>query len=152
MISYGLYISAAVGYVQTEECLPAIASTVGPWYQCFWDLSSIGNDTALAEMGVEMPSSMEMQDGGGFEGFMADAFRAMIIVLVFGYFVAMLMGFVSLRILRIPGFLDILVWGCIVGVFALLFGVGGMLFSTSQTWAEEDPQTHSAAEIGVSSS
>ena len=55
MISYGLYISAAVGYVQTEECLPAIASTVGPWYQCFWDLSSIGNDTALAEMGVEMP-------------------------------------------------------------------------------------------------
>ena len=70
-------------------------------------------------------------------------------MLVFGYFVAMAMGFVSLRILRVPGFLDLLVWGCIVGVFALLFGIGGMLFATGAAWAEEEPQTHSAGEIGA---
>ena len=71
----------------------------------------------------------------------------MFIVFVFGYLVAMLMGFVTLRILRIPALLDLLVWGCIVGVFALFFGIGGMLYATSAAWAAEAPQTHSSAEI-----
>ena len=73
----------------------------------------------------------------------------MFIVFVFGYLVAMLMGFVTLRILRIPALLDLLVWGCIVGVFALFFGIGGMLYATSAAWAAEDPQTHSSAEINA---
>jgi hypothetical protein len=71
-VSLPLYFSKAATMVQDESCMPKIKSVVGPWYQCFWDLSG-ENSTALGDFG-DLPS---MDDGGGFEGFMADAYRAM---------------------------------------------------------------------------
>lgn len=72
------------------------------------------------------------------------------LILIFGFIVAMIMGFVSLRLLRIPCLLEILIWGCIFGIFSLLLGLGVLLrYVTATSWENEDPQTHSKSDINA---
>jgi choline transporter-like protein 2/4/5 len=75
-----------------------------------------------------------------------------VLILVFGFIVAAIMGFVALRLIRLPFMLEFIIWGCIGGVFAFCFGIGIMLkYVTAAAWAAEDPPLHSSAEIaGVS--
>ena len=72
-VNYARYLGKAVTSVQDESCLPEIKSTVGPWYQCFWDLDSLTNSSTLSEYDINLPTDfVKMEDGGGFDGFMAD--------------------------------------------------------------------------------
>jgi len=70
------------------------------------------------------------------------------VILVFGFGVAMVIGFLSLRLLRIPCLLDLLVWGIIFGVLAVLVAIGVMFkYATAAKWKAQSPQVHSDAEI-----
>ena len=69
------------------------------------------------------------------------------LILIFGFFVAAMVGFAALRILRIPFVLPFIIWGCILGVFAFFFGIGCMLkYYTADAWAAEDPAIHTSVE------
>eukprot|EP00615_Pteridomonas_danica_P002292 CAMPEP_0114348570 /NCGR_PEP_ID=MMETSP0101-20121206/14815_1 /TAXON_ID=38822 ORGANISM="Pteridomonas danica, Strain PT" /NCGR_SAMPLE_ID=MMETSP0101 /ASSEMBLY_ACC=CAM_ASM_000211 /LENGTH=509 /DNA_ID=CAMNT_0001486577 /DNA_START=42 /DNA_END=1568 /DNA_ORIENTATION=+ len=145
----------AYGLSQVAEytCMFEIATVPGPGYICIYDAASDnGNatsvDDAISSAGSsaygDPPSSSSMED------FSADIMLTWHLILIFGFLVAMIMGFVSLRLLRIPCMLNFLIWGCIGGVFALLLGLGIMLrYVTATAWEDEDPRTRSDTDIAA---
>ena len=74
------------------------------------------------------------------EGFLSklygDLWTGMTWILGAGFCIAMVVSFVYTYLLRIPGVLFILIWGCIGSVFAMLFGMGGYAYNEQQLWRD----------------
>jgi choline transporter-like protein 2/4/5 len=135
-------IIKAKKFVDQERCTVEVESVVGPFYICVF---SEGTDDSADLLNSTLTGA---PDQTSLDGFKADIMLTWHLILIFGFIVAMIMGFVSLRLLRIPCMLEIIIWGCIFGVFALLFGLGCMFyFVTASKWENEDPQTRSDSDI-----
>jgi len=84
------------------------------------------------------------------DGFLAtlygDLWTAMSWILGCGFCVACFVSFVYTFLLRIPGVLFLLIWGCIAAVFGMLAGIGGYAYMEQQAWLDEDPMTHTQSE------
>ncbi|CAM9746534.1 unnamed protein product, partial [Phaeothamnion confervicola] len=65
----------------------------------------------------------------------------------FGFCVAILLGFVYVILMRLPGLVFLLVWACILLVLAGLGGLGYGLYVTYESWDSEDPSTHTSYQI-----
>jgi len=145
-ISVALYLTNTAQY----KCMPHMATVPGPYYACVFDPESADN----AEITASMASALGDQTPGeppetsSFDDFQADLQTGMVLILVFGFIVAAIMGFVALRLIRLPFMLEFIIWGCIGGVFAFCFGIGIMLrYVTAPAWKEEEPPLHTNAEI-----
>ena len=83
-------------------------------------------------------------------GFLAtlygDLWTAMAWILGCGFCVAMVVSFVYTYLLRVPGVLFLLIWGCIASVFAMFLGMGGYAYNEQQVWRDENPPTHTTSE------
>jgi len=146
---------SSIYYATQYKCIFEIDSVVGPGYTCIPNPESPDNAmlAEAAEAGVSnmlddeyMPADPPPESA--FDQFSEDLMHAFPLILIFGFFVAAMVGFAALRILRIPFVLSFIIWGCILGVFAFFFGIGCMLkYYTADAWAAEDPAIHTSTEI-----
>jgi choline transporter-like protein 2/4/5 len=87
---------------------------------------------------------------GEEEGFLSklysDLWTGMTWILGAGFCIAMVISFVYTYLLRIPGVLFLLIWGCIAAVFAMLLGMGGYAYNEQQLWRDADPRVHDDTE------
>jgi hypothetical protein len=81
------------------------------------------------------------------EALIADMWSSAPTIFLFGFGFAMVLGFGYLFLLRIPGFLSLLIWGIFFSIFLILTVGGYILWSTAQEWSDEDPQVHSDSSI-----
>jgi len=139
--------------VSSFACLWKMPTVVGPMYTCILDVAAeenaavVGAAQAAVANAVPNNASMGEVDQSAFDDFNSDMMSTWHLVLIFGFVVAAIVGFISLRLLRLPFLLEFIIWGCIGGVFAFLGGIGAMLWNTQAQWALEDPPVHSSADI-----
>jgi len=146
---WGLY------YATMYSCIFEVASVVGPGYTCIPNLDD--PDNAMLAQAAEAGADQLLDDSykpadppeeSSFDQFSEDLMHAFPLILIFGFVVAAMVGFAVLRVLRIPCVLPFIIWGCIIGVFSFLFGIGSMLkFYTAETWKQEDPEIHTQLQI-----
>mmetsp|Transcript_44743 Transcript_44743/g.140297 ORF Transcript_44743/g.140297 Transcript_44743/m.140297 type:complete len:636 (-) Transcript_44743:141-2048(-) len=72
-----------------------------------------------------------------FLEFYADLYTARAIIFGFGFPVTVVLGFLFLFLLRIPGILPIVIWGSVFGGAAMLFALGIYSASKADEWDEE---------------
>eukprot|EP00639_Heterosigma_akashiwo_P027300 CAMPEP_0194692160 /NCGR_PEP_ID=MMETSP0295-20121207/19546_1 /TAXON_ID=39354 /ORGANISM="Heterosigma akashiwo, Strain CCMP2393" /LENGTH=648 /DNA_ID=CAMNT_0039582349 /DNA_START=278 /DNA_END=2224 /DNA_ORIENTATION=- len=85
-------------------------------------------------------------DSSWFDNFTADLMTAKYVILGFGVGVAMVVGFIYLFFLRIPGVLFMLTWGIIGAITLVLLLAAVLCYTTATSWASESPQIHSDTE------
>ena len=94
-------------------------------------------------MGIEI--SANFMDPAAKDGFFdranADLYATQWWIIGFGCGVAMFLGFAYLFVLRIPGVLSLMVWGLIFCIFACFAGLGGYMYMTSSSWANDASRT-----------
>ena len=76
-------------------------------------------------------------EDGFFDRANADMYTARYVIGGCGSGVALILGFLYLYILRIPGVLATVCWGLIFGIEVALLGTGFYAYSTSESWKEE---------------
>lgn len=69
------------------------------------------------------------------------------VVLGCGTGIALILGFVYLYILRIPGVLATVCWGLIAAIEGCFLGIGYFAYSTSETWKTDGAHTESEANM-----
>ncbi|CAM9740877.1 unnamed protein product [Ascophyllum nodosum] len=147
-------------YVSTGKCLYKMPTTDILGHCVFDQVIDLADSVAIAAIDAEMASALngtgasysvvsaDESDSDWFEDVCADLITARALVGTFGLGISALVGTGYLLCLRIPGILDLLVWGVVFLVFAL-FAAGGVALSlTSESWAaEEEPKSYSGREI-----
>eukprot|EP00937_MAST-01D_sp_MAST-1D-sp2_P001261 g1261.t1 len=108
------------------NCWPSVKTTAVGSY-CVPDAASAAAASQLNSTGVSVSD---------FSKAMSDVGKAQGPILGFGFGVAVFMGFVILRLLRVPAILSLLVWGMILGVGVAL-GLTGV-FMITQAGKEEE--------------
>mmetsp|Transcript_23063 Transcript_23063/g.47812 ORF Transcript_23063/g.47812 Transcript_23063/m.47812 type:complete len:770 (+) Transcript_23063:37-2346(+) len=78
-------------------------------------------------------------EDGFFDRANADLKTSQWWIIGFGCGVAMVLGFVYLSFLKIPGVLSTMVWGLITLIFLCFVGLGGFMYKTAMDWKGEDP-------------
>ncbi len=108
------------------------------------------NATSYIETTLASGSSMaSSNDESLISQIYTDLWTSIAWILGFGFCVSMLVSFAYTFLLRIPGVLFIMVWGCIASVFALLAGIGAYGYTLHTTWSDdttEEYQEHTDAE------
>jgi hypothetical protein len=62
-----------------------------------------------------------------------------------------MVGFLCLRIIRLPFFMPVLIWGCITAVFVSLLAMGCMLkYYTAEQWIAENKEAGTEVNSTVS--
>ena len=102
-------------------------------------LTTIG--TAALESSIAAASGQQMaaDDEGTLTKIYGDLYDSMNYILGFGFVVAMVVSFVYSFLLRIPGVLFLMIWGCIGTVFAMIAGIGGYAFTEAENWRTSEP-------------
>lgn len=146
--------SVARGYYYTskEKCIYEIATkAVGFYcvYSAALDKASEASTSGVWGNITSLGYGDADDDQSAWDQFVADLMTVWWVILVFGFIVTMVMAFVYLRLLRIPGILDLLIWGIIIAVFLLLILIGALaaLYTAPRWAAEEKPRSHTATEI-----
>lgn len=103
--------------------------------------------TASGDAAVTKAESTNEEEAGFTTKLYADMWTAKAWILGFGFCVAVLVSFVYSFLLRIPGVLVLLVWGCIAAVEAMFLGMAYYSYNEYNTWNTEDPATRSDEEI-----
>ena len=122
-------------------------------YRCFPEELTA---TALAEVEAaatansgtitELPTSSNPSDNGSWPTrFMSDVFTLRGYIFGFGLGVSVLVAFLYPYILRLPGFLFITIWSCVLSILILLIVGTVLLWETRTRW--EDEGIKSDAEI-----
>ena len=99
--------------------------------------SPTANATAALESITD--ADMNPQEEGTISQMYGDLYDAMTYILGFGFVVAMVISFVYSILLRIPGVLCLMVWGCIGGIMAMFAGTGGYGYLMAEKWRTEEP-------------
>jgi len=82
-----------------------------------------------------------------FTQFMSDVLIARNYVFGFSLGVSSGFAFIYTFVLRIPGFVTLMVWGSILLISIFLFATGFVGYKAAKDWQEEDPRTHENYEI-----
>lgn len=85
------------------------------------------------------------ENSGWFSNFLQDLLKLSGYIGGFGIGVATFISFAYLLLLRIPGILDILIWGIVVGIFVCLIVGSFLLWALADTWSTDD--VHSSSEV-----
>mmetsp|Transcript_29167 Transcript_29167/g.93367 ORF Transcript_29167/g.93367 Transcript_29167/m.93367 type:complete len:523 (-) Transcript_29167:1786-3354(-) len=108
-------------------------------------------DAAYAAAGLNSTATAEYNEGSDdgeyLEQFLGDVYTARGIIFGVGIGVSVVMGFIYLFFLRMPGVLSIMVWSIVFSILVIFLAGGGLVYTEYQKWDEEDPKTHSQAEI-----
>jgi len=72
--------------------------------------------------------------------FLSDVFTARAAIFGFGFPVTIVLGFVFLLVLRMPGILPIIIWSTVLSGAALLIAMGAYSAAKAQEWEEQDPR------------
>lgn len=116
----------------------------------------ISNPTALDELENQIRTSEDTPvfnlDGLNeaqklMSNLYGDLYEARYEILLFGFVVSMLIGFLYSQLLRIQMILGVMIWGSILASIAILFGCGGYAYNAANEWKEADPQVQSDSNI-----
>jgi len=140
---------AAVRNVYNGQCMYQVA-TVDKYNYCIYSeiystAISTANSTTLIPTSL---GNVNTNSGSAwYKEFTSDLFTSWPIIMGFGFGVSMVVGFIFLFLLQLPGVLLILTWGVIFGIEGF-WVVGGILcFNTSKGWAAHPADPHSNTEI-----
>ena len=75
---------------------------------------------------------MSEDEDGTLTKIYGDLYDSMNYILGFGFVIAMVVSFVYSFLLRIPGVLFLMIWGCIGTVFAMVGGIGAYAFTEAE--------------------
>ena len=82
-------------------------------------------------------TSLITGDGKSATSYLADFISDLVVtkdaIFGFGFAIALMVAFVYSYLMTL-GLVDCVVWGCILVVFALFFGLGGYMYYTYQQW------------------
>jgi len=99
-----------------------------------------GNATTALEAYIKEANGQAMQAGeeGTLTKIYGDLYDSMNYILGFGFCVAMVVSFAYSFLLRIPGVLFLMIWGCIGTVFAMILGMGAYAYVEAEAWRTEE--------------
>lgn len=101
-----------------------------------------GTDTITAE--YLNPTT----EDGFFDQANADMMTARVYIVGFGCGAALVLGFLYLYVIRIPGVLSLVCWGLIAAIEVLFLGMGYFAYDTSEKWKLPEDQ-HSEEEATI---
>lgn len=136
-------------YVLDYKCMPKVETTDYIGY-CVPKLATAALEAAVnANVNMTSVASVKGTDEKDFtEKIPADLYNSLGMIAVFGFIVCVLVGFVYLTFLRLPGVLDIMIWGTIIGVGTCIVVPGLMLaFSTAPAWKEDETKSDTEYKI-----
>lgn len=141
-----------VTYIKGGRCMPKMKSTEA-LRRCIPNDSKdeieaklVAQYSAITSDFSEMDDYSSGESKGGLEGVVGDMWSQAGIVFGFGFGFSMAAGIAFLFILRIPGFLTILIWSIFASIFVVFAAGGGMLYSMGMAYRDEDPKVHSDSE------
>ena len=112
-------------------------------FKGFWLDSTDPVNCTAARKGVEITADFldPASEDGFFDRANADLYATQWWIIGFGCGVAMFLGFAYLFVLRIPGVLSTMVWGLITLIFLCIAGLGGFMYNTSSSWADDESRS-----------
>jgi len=115
----------------------------------FWKDSESPVNCTNPRKGVEISAAFldPASEDGFFDRANADLYTTQWWIIGFGCGVAMVLGFVYLSILKIPGVLATMVWGLITLIFLCFIGLGGYMYMTAMKWKDDAASNHSDVEV-----
>ena len=136
--------SAAMNAKIRKEC-QTTDTTVYPVEESdkFWKLSSAPVNCTAARKGIEISAAFldPASEDGFFDRISADLYVTQGYIMGFGLGVAMVMGFVYLFCIRIPGVLSTLIWGILFLIFSCFAGLALYMYMTTQKWLAQATDT-----------
>ncbi|CAM9104071.1 unnamed protein product, partial [Phaeothamnion confervicola] len=138
-----------------ESVMPTVYDSSTGTYDVVEGWAAVANGTCMYEietidiLNYCVPKeAIDAADTAAGAGYTADLITARCYVFGFGIGVAGAAGFLFLILLRIPGVVCLLVWGCMVAIWAL-FALGGVVLQqTSEKWSSADePHQYSESQI-----
>ena len=114
----------------------------------YWlDQESPSNCTAQRK-GIVITSEYmnPTKEDGFFDQANADLYTARFVIVGAGCGVALILGFLYLYILRIPGVLATVCWGLITAIEGSLLGIAYFSYDTSETWKTDGAHTATEAD------
>mmetsp|Transcript_8524 Transcript_8524/g.13090 ORF Transcript_8524/g.13090 Transcript_8524/m.13090 type:complete len:646 (+) Transcript_8524:171-2108(+) len=122
---------------------------------CIYDTLLDAAESAAYQTLEEVMSSFNMSSANvslssddssdWFDDFTADIYTGKYVIFGFGIGVALVIGFVYLFLLRIPGVLFMLTWGIIFSILFLLLIGGVLCYTTASDWADDSSHTTTEA-------
>ena len=88
-------------------------------------------DTIIGSSGDSLDYAME---------FLSDVYTARAAIFGFGFPVTVVLGFLFLYLLRMPGLLPVIIWGAVGSGAVFLIAMGAYSAAKAEEWAEQDPK------------
>eukprot|EP00520_Triparma_pacifica_P009555 CAMPEP_0118643798 /NCGR_PEP_ID=MMETSP0785-20121206/6584_1 /TAXON_ID=91992 /ORGANISM="Bolidomonas pacifica, Strain CCMP 1866" /LENGTH=738 /DNA_ID=CAMNT_0006535487 /DNA_START=75 /DNA_END=2291 /DNA_ORIENTATION=- len=118
----------------------------------FWkdtDETTLGNNCTAQRKGVVVTADYmdPTSEDNFFTRAQADMLTAQWVIIICGCGVAMVSGFLYLRLLQIPGLLATVCWGLIAVIELLFLGLAYYAYNTSETWKNDGAHSQSEADL-----
>jgi choline transporter-like protein 2/4/5 len=114
-----------------------VLDTVSYMNRC--TLTTVATNALEAQITLAGGEQMSEDEDGTLTKIYGDLYDSMNYILGFGFVIAMVVSFVYSFLLRIPGVLFLMIWGCIGTVFAMVAGIGAYAFTEAENWRTTEP-------------
>jgi len=151
-VDNALAITYGLKYTNDYKCMPKVETYDYMGY-CMpvaaQDAIEVSMNAALEAKGYNTTQLQKISEKGWWEMFQADFYTSYGVILGCGLGLTAVIGFVYLYILRIPGFLALVVWGIIGTIEAFFLLPGLMLYTVTYPEMIEAAQDKSVAINGT---